>query len=474
MTKDRLFQTITEQGDRLGDLARELWAEPELALREREASITFAKEAEREGFTVDLGIGPMETAMTATYGAGSPTVGVLGEYDALPGMSQAVSEKEEPIEEGAPGHGCGHNLLGVGSFGGAVAVKRAIENRDLAGTIRFYGCPAEEGGIGKVFMAREGAFDDLDVALCWHPWHVSAPWRRNSLAADSFMYEYTGTSAHAASAPEAGRSGVDALQLLNTGLEFMREHLPTEAKLHYAIRDGGEYPNTVPAHGSAHYFVRSPTRDQVRRISAWVDDAAEGAGLMTQTTPEKTFFTGTYEFLPNETITDIVFENMQELGPIDYTDDDRAFAASLQDKFDPETIESRLGPLSEDYRAAIEGQSLHSTPLDVYPADELLPVSTDVGNVSWIVPTAQFWVATWPVGTPPHTWQAVAANGSFGIQGAVYAAKVIAGTVYDMMSDPSIGRAAGEEFDRATASTGYESPLPEDRTAPILPESFAD
>ncbi|MFA1611073.1 amidohydrolase [Halobellus rubicundus] len=465
MSKDDIHERIEARRTDLVSLTRELWEHPELALQETKSAELLATTLSEEGFEVDRGVGGMPTAFVATYGDEGPTVGILGEYDALPGLSQKPVSHREPVAAGEPGHGCGHNLFGVGSLGAAVAVKEAIESGDLSGTVRYYGCPAEETLVGKVYMARAGAFDDLDAAITWHPSHVSAPWKGRSLAMNSIEYTFEGQSAHAAQSPESGRSALDAVELMNTGVEFMREHVPEDARIHYSITDGGGAPNVVPAEASVWYFVRAPTRDTVERITEWVDDVAEGAALMSQTTAERRFLTGCYDYLANDTISDVLLSNMRDLGAIEYSEADREFAAELQSTLAAETIESRLADLPDDEREAAAERSLHARPMASFDEGTVMKGSTDVADVSWITPVAQFWAASWPVGTPAHTWQAVAANGDFAAKSAVYAAKVLAGTAYDLLADPSILERAAEELE-STRSQEYESPLPQTAEPP--------
>ncbi|NHN61624.1 MULTISPECIES: amidohydrolase [Halorussus] len=465
MTKAKLLERIEDQRDELVDLTRRLWESPELGLHETESAALLADRLEAAGFEVERGVGGMPTAFVASYGSGSPRIGILGEYDALPDLSQAVTAEREPVEEGAPGHGCGHNLFGVGSLGAALALKEELDD-GLDGTVRYYGCPAEETLVGKVYMARDGVFDDLDAALTWHPSHLTAPWKSRSLAMNSLRYEFSGRSAHAADSPESGRSALDGVELMNTGVEFMREHVSDDARLHYTIPNGGGAPNVVPASASVWYFVRAPTREEVDRITEWLDDVADGAAQMTRTSVERRFLTGCYDYLANDVLSDRLLANMRELGPVDYSDDDREFAAELQATLDGETIRDRTDQLPPDAREVARGQSLYAEPLESYDEGTVLSGSTDVGDVSWLAPTAQFWCASWPVGTPSHSWQAVAANGDFGAKAAVYAAKALAMTGFDLLADPSLVEAAAEEFQR-TRPRDYETPLPPDAEPPF-------
>ncbi|EJN61369.1 amidohydrolase [Halogranum rubrum] len=466
MNHDSVFERVESLKPRITSLTEVLWENPELGLHETESAKLLSAELAEAGFDVTEGLGGMPTAFSATYGDGDPHIGILGEYDALPGLSQTVSSSREPVEAGAPGHGCGHNLFGAAGVGAALAVKEAIDDERLDGTVTFFGCPAEEILVGKVFMARAGAFDELDAALTWHPSHLSAPFMAQTLAMNSVEYNFTGESAHAADSPESGRSALDAVELLNTGAEFMREHLSDDARLHYTIPDGGGAPNVVPAEATAWYYVRAPTRAEVDRITDWLDDVAEGAALMTQTDVERQFHTGCYDYVANHVLSDRVLENMRRAGPIPYTEEDREFAAELQETLSPETVDARTAQLPEGPRAEARSSVLYPEAQPSYDVDTVLKGSTDVGDVSWITPTAQFWAASWPVGTPSHTWQAVASNGSFGPKAAVYAAKVLAATTLDLLTDDELLAAAHEEFETFVPGE-YETPLPAETEPPF-------
>ena len=470
MDHARLFETIDSERDRLTDLATQIWENPELGLHEHESARTLREPLEGAGFEIERGIEGMPTAFVASYGEGTPKIGILSEYDALPGLSQAVSATRDPVESGAPGHGCGHNLFGTAGIGAVLAIKKVIDE-GLSGTIRFYGCPAEEILYGKVAMARAGVFDDLDVALTWHPGDLSTPQLGSHTALDSIQFMFEGVSAHAAASPDSGRSALDAVSLMNTGTEYMREHISDDARIHYSITDGGDAPNVVPATATVWYYVRAPSRGEVERLSEWLLDIADGAALMTQTEVTRRYVTGCHETLPNETLATLFRETMDAVGSIPYTEDDREFAALLQATLDPERVETRLESVSDDtitpaHKDEIRSHSLYAEPLDAYDAGTVAGGSTDVGDVSWHCPTAQFRAATWPVGTPPHSWQAVAANGDFGTRGMMFAAKVLAGTAVSLIHDPKTLERAAKEFAMVTEGREYTSPLPEDHEPP--------
>ncbi|WP_435156242.1 amidohydrolase [Haladaptatus sp. DFWS20] len=467
MSKANVFEDIESDRERLISMTQRIWETPELGLHEEKSVQVLIDRLNEEGFDIEIGLGEMPTAFVASYGSGDPTVGILGEYDALPDLSQKVKSEHDPVEQGAPGHGCGHNLFGVAGVGGAIGVKRAIEGGDIDGTIEFYGCPAEETLVGKVFMARDGAFDHLDAAITWHPGNLSTPTFDRSLALDSIQFTFKGVSAHAAASPESGRSALDAVELLNTGVEYMREHISEKARVHYVITDGGDAPNVVPAEATVWYYVRAPTRAEVERISDWLSDIAGGAATMTQTEVDHRYITGCWDYLPNHTVTDVIWETMQDLGTIGYSDDDRAFAADLKETVSSEQIDASLEDVPEEYVDEIQAAGLYDEPVPPHAEGDVGGGSTEVGDVSWITPTGQFRAATWAVGTPAHTWQATAANGDFGQKGAVYAAKVLGGTAYTLLKNPDIVERANEEFDDTTGKQSYETPLPPEAEPPF-------
>jgi aminobenzoyl-glutamate utilization protein B len=465
METSQLHEWIEEDRERLSNIALDIWETPELGLHEEESAERLMEALEDEGFDIETGVGGMPTAFLAEYGEGGPRIGLLGEYDALPGLSQKVSAEPDPVEEGEPGHGCGHNLFGTACLGAAVAIKRAIDAGELEGTVVFCGCPAEETLVGKVFMARDGAFDDLDAAITWHPSDTNTVQTGSSLALNSVRYTFHGDAAHAAASPESGRSALDAVQLLGTGVEYMREHIIEEARVHYNVVEGGEAPNVVPPVSTVWFFVRAPKRKQVERITEWVDDIAAGAAQMTQTDHEKRLLTGCYDFQSNGVVSDVLWENMQATEEPDYTDEDVEFARQLQETFPEGALEDRLEDIPEDQLEEASDSPLFTDP--VAPEVERGGSgSTDVGDVSWVTPTSQIRATTWPLGVPGHSWQIVASDGDFATKGMVYAAKVMAGATADLMSDEERLEAAREEFE-ADIGDSYESPLPDDLEPPF-------
>ncbi|MDS0295049.1 amidohydrolase [Halogeometricum luteum] len=467
MTKSELFERIDADESKLTAIARELWETPELGLHEEESAATLVEALEDGGFDVETGVAGMPTAFVAEYGDGDPRIGILGEYDALPGLSQSVSADRDPVEADGPGHGCGHNLFGTAGVGAALALADAVDAGEVSGTVVFFGCPAEETLVGKTYMARAGAFDDLDAALTWHPGDLSTPRMGSSNALNSLTFTFEGVSAHAGGAPDSGRSALDAVELMNTGVEYMREHVSDDARMHYSIPDGGSAPNVVPAESTVWYYVRAPTREEVERNTDWLRDIAEAAAMMTQTEVSERFLTGCYDYRANGVVSELIWENIDTAGPVPYDDADREFAAELQATVPDERIESRLDELPEDLRDEVEGEALYAEPVAPYDHDRQTHGSTEVGDVSWITPTGQFNAATWPVGTPGHSWQVVAANGDFGLKGVAFAAKVLAGATYDLLADAERLAAAREEFEEEIGSDAYETPLPEDAEPPF-------
>jgi len=447
--------------DKLVALAKSIWEHPELGVQETYASQLLCEQLKEAGFSVEMGVGQMPTAFVASWGEGKPIIGILGEYDALPSLSQKISTTQDPIEEDGPGHGCGHNLLGVGALGAALAVKAAMEENHVEGTIRYYGCPAEETLVGKVYMARDGVFDDLDAAITWHPAFANSLWASSALALNSFKVNFHGRASHAGGSPEMGRSALDGVQLMDVGVNYMREHIIKDARVHCVITDGGRAPNVVPPYAQVWYYVRAPKREQVEKIYAWMLDIAKGASLMTETTYDVEFLTGCYNILPNDVIGDLLMEKLKEVGAPQFTEEEKAFAKQLQETFPPGSIEKSL----EHYKMTREevGDPLCEKAIEPYDKGEVMGGSTDVGDVSHIAPTAQLTTCCEALGTPGHSWQTVVASGSsIGFKGMMVAAKVLALTALDLETKPELLQAAREEFEKSTAGKKYVSPLPED------------
>jgi len=458
---------VNSQDSLLAAVAKDIWDHPQIALQETYASALLARELEADGFSIEWGAGGMSTSFVATWGSGAPIIGFLGEYDALPGLSQAVSADKQVIDPGGPGHGCGHNLYGTACMGSVMALKRLMEEDDVGGTIRFYGCPAEEQVVGKVLMARDGVFDDLDAAITWHPGSNNIAWNGSSLALNSFKVNFHGVASHAAAAPHLGRSALDGVMLMDVGMNYLREHVMSEARIHSVVTSGGDAPNVVPAYAQVWYYIRAPEREQVDTMYERVLDIARGAALMSGTTHEIEFVAGCYEVLPNNTLSDLMLEKMQAVNDLTFTVEERRFARQLQASFPDKSVQGACERVQKAAREDTITESIEN-PLwtQVLPhADRALPVegSTDVGDVSWITPTGQVTSCCWPMGTPAHSWQMVASSGSsIGSKGMLFAAKTMALTGLELLKSPDLLEQAGKEFHEAKNGITYKSALPED------------
>jgi len=468
--QENIQHYLDMEDEKLAYLAKEIWNHPEIGLQETFAANLLSTELEQAGFRVERGVGQMPTAFVASWGEGKPVIGILGEYDALPGLSQQVATTVDALVKGGPGHGCGHNLFGTASFGAALALKEVMITQKIPGTIRFYGCPAEETLVGKTFMAKAGVFDDLDAALAWHPGDTNMVWHSSSLAMNSFKVNFYGVAAHGAAAPHLGRSALDGVMLMDIGVNYLREHIIQEARIHSVITSGGQAPNVVPAYAQVWYFVRAPSRAQVDEIYSRVLDIAKGAALMSGTTYDIDFVTGCYEMLPNQVISDLMYEKMRELGDMSFTDQESAFAAELQKSYPAGSLDygyAMLEKTTNDKLSKAElANPLWTRVIRHSLTSPVMPGSTEVADVSQITPTSQLTSCCWPFGAPGHSWQITASSGSqIGFQGMLYAAKALALTALDLMTKPDVLQAAKAEFAASTAGRKYVSPLP-DGTVP--------
>ncbi len=463
--QESILEYIRENDEELSFIAKEIWDHPQVALQESFASRLLGEKLAAEGFSLDWGAGGMPTAFIAEWGAGAPIIGFLGEYDALPGLSQALSSEKTPIEAGGPGHGCGHNLFGTACMASVMALKKVMERDGIGGTIRFYGCPAEETLVGKTFMARAGVFDDLDAAISWHPGDSNITWNGSSLAMNSFKVNFHGIAAHAGGSPWLGRSALDGVMLMDAGVNYMREHVPPDTRIHSVVTSGGQAPNVVPAFAQVWYFLRAPRRAQVEEMFQWMSDIAQGAALMSGTRHEIEFITGCYELLPNNALSDLLYEKMAAVDDMSFTDQEREFGAALQATFPEGSVQRGYDWLQLSTSAALDPAAMDD-PLweGVYPHSPTPPLmggSTEVADVSWITATGQISTTCWPLGTPGHSWQTVASSGSsIGAKGMVFAAKAMALAGFDLLTKPDLLAAAQAEFDRARAGRTYATPLP--------------
>ena len=471
MSKQETIQWLDGQKDRLAALSDDIWDHPEIGGQETHCSAALIQALNENGFTVETGITGIPTAFCGRFGSGRPHIGFLGEFDALPNLTQKAGAAEKlPAGNGTTnGHGCGHNLLGVGSLGAALAVKHYLETTGKSGTVFYFGCPAEENLSLKAFMARDGAFKDLDLALSWHPNALTGVWAYSSLANVKVVYKFHGRSAHAAAAPHMGRSALDALELMNVGVQFLREHIIPDARVHYAITNaGGDAPNVVQAEAEAVYLIRAPKNFQVKEILTRVNDIAEGAALMSGVKVEYQVDKACSNLLPNNVLEEVLAANFKELPHPQYTEEELACAKAVQDTMpDRPTLAQRFGAtmgekgrkLGERY----DQQSIYSFNLPYTPSEKPVSGSTDVGDVSWVCPTSQIVVTTCCGGTPEHTWQMVAqGKSSYAHKGMLYAAQVLAGAAIDLVDDPAKVQAAQKEFEDRVAHGNYQSLLPSD------------
>ena len=433
---------------------QQIWSFAEVGLEETRSSQLLIAKLKAAGFEVRVGVGNMPTAFVATYGSGKPVIGILAEYDALPDLSQKMSPLQEPIEAGKPGHGCGHSGLGTGALGAALAVKAAMEKHKLPGTLRLYGTPAEETLIGKVYMLLDGSFDDLDICFHWHPASKNEVWNGSSKAMVSAKFTFHGVAAHAAGSPEQGRSALDAVELMNVGANYMREHVKEDSRIHYVITSGGGAPNVVPASATVWYYVRANEHQDVESTFAWLNDIARGAALMTRTRMTSVVDTDCHELLQNSPLSEVLHRNLQLLPPPKFTAEEHAFAKKLQE------------PLTEQFGTTFStGLADSVQPLAAIP--EITKGSTDVGDISWYVPTGGLRTACFAAGSPGHSWQNVAAIGSsIGEKGIIYAAQVLSVSVLDVFEQPEDLAAAKADWQQRMKDRKYTSLIPKGQRAP--------
>lgn len=453
--KATAFSWVDEHRDALWKLNRFIWERAELGLEEHESSSALAEMLEEQGFTVTRGISHMPTAFMASYGEGRPVVAILAEFDALPGMSQKPEPTKVPQEPGGNGHACGHSVFGVASSGGAMAARSAMEHHGLRGTLRVYGTPAEETGIGKSYMARDGVFDDCDIVLHWHPGDTTKVSFSSCKAVVSVKYTFSGRAAHASRSPHDGRSALDAVELMNIAANYLREHLKEDARMHYVITDGGGQPNVVPPKAQVWYYLRANDHLDVETMFDRMAKIAEGAALMTETEVEIDVDADSFELLPNLPISQVIQRNLELVGPPQFSDDERTFARKTQE------------PLVALRGRAIE-KALDDSVAPLTGEPSFIPASTDVGNVSWRVPTSGFRAACYTYGAPGHSWQIVSCTGmSIGEKGLNCAARVLAATSIDYFLDPSLIDAARKDFEKRRGDRKIRSLIPKDQKPPV-------
>lgn len=443
------FKTLAINDLQLGydaykKIAMQIWNYAEMGYKEVKSSALHQKTLQDNGFTVEAGVAGIPTAFVATYGSGQPVIGILAEYDALPGLAQEAVPEKKPIEGQAAGHACGHHLFGTASVAAGIEIKKLIEAKKLSGTIKVYGCPAEEGGSGKVYMVRAGLFNDVDVVIHWHPGADNSVTMTSALANKSAKFRFHGLSAHAAASPDKGRSALDGVEALDYMVNMMREHVPQETRIHYVITNGGKAPNVVPDFSEVYYYVRHPKRDEVVSIFDRLVKAAEGAAMGTGTTMEYEVIGGTHDLLLNRTLGEAMQKNLEKVGGVSYTPEEVEFAKKIQATFGYQVpaIETAgtVKPIKEENNAG--------------------GGSTDVGDVSYAVPTVGMSAATWVPGTPAHSWQAVACGGTdIGAKGLMVAAKTMTLTAIDLFTNPALIAAAKAEFLKARGDYQYKALL---------------
>lgn len=427
--------------------ALQIWDYAELGYKETKSAALHVQNLKNAGFTVETGVAGIPTAFVATYGTGSPVIGILAEYDALPGLAQEAVAEKKSIEGKAGGHGCGHHLFGTASVSAGIAIKKLIEEKKFTGTIKVYGCPAEEGGSGKVYMVREGLFKNVDAVIHWHPDDENKVYMTSFIANKSAKFKFYGISSHAAMSPENGRSSLDAVEAMNNMANMMREHIPQETRIHYVITNGGKAPNVVPDYAEVYYYVRHPKREVTVDVFDRITKAAEGAALGTGTTMQYEIVGGTHDLLINKTLASLMQENLEKVGGVVYTEEEKAFGKKIQASFfnKAPSIEeaSTIKPLQKETNAG--------------------GGSSDVSDVSYVVPTVGLEVATWIPGTSAHSWQAVASGGTeIGTKGMSVAAKTMALTAIDLFNKPAVITKAKEEFIKSVGDYQYK-PLLGDR-----------
>ena len=464
---DDVWRLVEAKEQQFGELSDRIWGMPELNYQERRSAAEHAAMLEREGFKVTKGIAGLPTAMVGEAGEGGPVIAILGEYDALPGLSQEAGVAEpRPLPATGNGHACGHNMLGSASLLAATAVKDWLAANGVKGRVRYYGCPAEEGGSGKGFMVRAGVFDDVDIAICWHPSAFTGVNRPFSLACVEIDFRFTGRSAHAAAAPHLGRSALDAVELMNVGVNYMREHMSSRARIHYALIDaGGIAPNVVQAQATVRYLIRAATLGEMWTLVARVKKVADGASLMTETQVEARQLSGDANLVGNAPLEETMYASMQRLGPPRFDDADKAFAAKFQETLRREDIAASYG------RFALRPKQGEALSEEIYPlgnGDETSVGSTDVGTVSWVVPTVQCRVACYAVGTPGHSWQLVAQGlAPAAHKGLTYAAKVMSATAIDVLGDETLLARAKAEHRAFLAQNPFANPIAADLEPPL-------
>ena len=465
--KHVIWDFVSKNQKRFQELADKVWSTPETCYSEQNSMSAHVDELIYHGFSVTKGIANIPTAVVGEYGTDGPIIAFLGEYDALAGLSQKADVfHQDPVKKGANGHGCGHNLLGSASMQAAVALRDWLKDSNLPGVVRYYGCPAEEGGAAKTFMVRDKIFKDVDVAITWHPGCLPGIVKGSSLANCRVDFTFEGRASHAAVSPHLGRSALDAIELMNVGVNYMREHMPDKARIHYALIDGGGIsPNVVQAKAKVRYVVRDETTPKMMELLERVKEIAKGAALMTQTKVKTKILAGVSNLLYNETLGNIMQGNLDQLGAPEFSKEEHLYAKKYQDTLTRKDIESAYSHAGIDL---VEGQVLAETVVagDVKPVD--MGGSTDVADVSWVVPTVSLWGANYAIGTPFHSWQMTAqGKSSIAIKGMTHAAMVMAATGSDLILNKTILDDAWSEHNKTIEKEGYMLPISLSASPPI-------
>ncbi len=479
-TKQDVIQWLQSHEQQFVQIADAIWRTPEVAWREFKSSKLQADFLQADGFDVSWDIDGINTAFVAEWGQGRPIIGFIGEYDALPGLSQKNQPSKEAVVEGGAGHGCGHNLLGTGCLASALAIKHWLDATGRPGTVRYYGCPAEERTSGKTFMARAGAFDDLDAAFNFHPSSMNMAGKGSSVGLYDLKFCFHGTAAHAGGAPHKGRSALDAVELMNIGVNYLREHVTEKVRIHYVITHGGDAPNIVPPEAQVWYFVRAHQRRELDQVVARVRKIAQGAAMMTETSVQEIFQGGCSSVLNNHCLADLQYEAMQLIGPISFSEQEMAYAQQINDAY-PQKKERDLFEhlrVPDEFKPAVQaarGQPLLGQNWPSMNQEYISTGSTDVGDVSWITPLSMLGTACFATGAAGHSWGVVAtSNMSIGYKGMLHAAKIMAVAAMDLYTDAELLRRARLEWEAATRDNPYRTPLPDGVRPPQFPNPERD
>jgi aminobenzoyl-glutamate utilization protein B len=466
--KQIAVEWVSNNEELLKDVHNQIWELAEVGLQEVKTAKILTDILKKHGFEVEEGVAGMPSAFVATWGEGKPVIGIMGELDALPGISQKKVPYKEPLKEGAAGHGCGHHGYATAALGGALAAKAAMEEEGISGTIKCFGCPAEETLVGKVFMVRDGVFDGVDASLGHHPGSINGVRLGSGNAMNSVKFEFFGSASHAAGSPEQGISAMDGVELMNIGVNYLREHVIQETRMHYVVEDGGHEPNVVPPYARSWYYVRAPERELVDEYYQRILDIADGADKMVGTTHKVRFLTGVHNGLPNRTLGETIVTNMKEIGAPTYDEEELEFARKLGETVPREQKRASLTKSQLPDAMELLDVDLNTRIYEPWGEGMKGGGSSDVADVAWNMPTQQFSTVSFVLGAPGHSWQHVAASGtSIGEKSSVFASKVMATTTLDLLMNPDLLQKAKEEWAERMKGRTYKSPLPEDLEPPL-------